>query len=135
LSLDFDSSIVCLPRNNDVQRVEYNRAESGHLMADYFTRRVWAEDILPQQALFQPRSHCGEPPALGEWRRTSTRAGHEPIKSGEDPKGRFICYRRNGWAAVEWTDQDTDVYSVAYGRDLIRLVSWWKGNAGPLPAD
>jgi hypothetical protein len=49
--------------------------------------------------------------------------------------GRYICYRRHGWAALEWTDQDVDVYSVAYGRDLGRLFEWWKKSAGPVPTD
>ena len=62
-------------------------------------------------------------------------AGHEPVQGEETPKGRFICYRRNGWAAVEWTDSDVDVYSVAYGRDMSRLYDWWTRRAGPVPAD
>jgi hypothetical protein len=135
LTLDFDSSIVCRPGNKDVQRVEYNKAESGRLMGDHFERRVYAEQILLPGELFRPVNHCGEPPALQEWRRKSTRAGHEPVEGREEPRGRYICYRRNGWAAVEWTDQDVDVYSVAYGRDLIRLFDWWKRRPGPLPAD
>lgn len=134
LTLDFESSIVCSRGNRDVQRVEYNKAEAGRYMADYFERRIYAEKIIAFGVEIQPREHCGSPPALQEWRRTSA-GGHEPVQPGEVPKGRVICYRRNGWAAVEWTDQDTDVYSVAYGTDLIRLFKWWKGKAGPLPAD
>jgi serine/threonine protein kinase len=134
LTLDFKSSIVCTPPGRAVRRVEYNDAESAARMSDYFVRRIWAEGILFPGEDIQPREHCGSPPALQEWRRT-TGGGHEPLEAGEEAKGRMICYRRNGWAAIEWTDQDVDVYSLAYGPDLIRLFRWWKGNAGPLPAD
>ena len=104
-------------------------------MAQHFERRVLGEEILVSGELFRPVRHCGVPPALGDWRRTSTRAGHEPVQGEESPNGRFICYRRGGWAAVEWTDRDHDVYSVAYGPDMGRLYDWWKRRAGPLPAD
>jgi Protein kinase domain len=134
LTLDFKSSIVCTPPGNAVRRVEYNDAESAARMSDHFVRRIWAEGILFPGEDIQPREHCGSPPALQEWRRT-TGGGHEPVEPGEEAKGRMICYRRNGWAAIEWTDQDVDVYSLAYGPDLIRLFRWWKGKAGPLPAD
>jgi len=134
LTFNFESSIVCRVGTRDVSRVEYNEAESARLMADHFERRIYAEKIIALGVEIQPREHCGSPPALQDWRRTST-GGHESLQRGETPSGRVICYRRNGWAAVEWTDQDTDVYSVAYGTDLSRLHKWWKGKAGPLPAD
>ena len=134
LNLDFRSSIVCHLRNRNVTRVEYNDAESASYMADYFERRIYAEKIISFGFPIEPREHCGSPPALQDWRRTSA-GGHEPVQEGERARGRVICYRRNGWAAVEWTDQDVDVYSVAYGPDLGRLIQWWKGKSGPLPED
>jgi hypothetical protein len=57
------------------------------------------------------------------------------VRPGEEPDGRFLCYRQNGWAAIEWTDNRRDVYSTAYGQDLGRLYSWWMKRAGPIPAD
>jgi hypothetical protein len=134
LTRDFLASTVC-PLGGDVFRVEYNKAESGGFMDEHFDRRVLSEGILVLGEEFRQVRHCGIPPAAAEWRRTSAPAGHEPVQGDETPKGRFICYRRNGWAAVEWTDSDVDVYSVAYGGDLIRLLRWWRGRAGPVPAD
>ena len=135
LTRDFLASTVCPIGNRDVQRVEYNKAESGRFMDEHFNRRVFAEEILVSGEDFRPVRHCGLPPAAGEWRRTSVPAGHEPVQGDETPKGRFICYRRNGWAAIEWTDSDVDVYSVAYGSDMSRLYDWWTRRAGPVPAD
>ena len=135
LTPDFRSSLTCPLGNAAAMWVQYHQAESGEKMRRYFERRVWAEDLGKPGERFQPRGHCGRPPALRDWRRRSTGVGHEPVEPGEETAGRFMCYRRGGWAAVEWTDQDVDVYSVAYGHDMGRLYAWWQRRAGPVPAD
>jgi Protein kinase domain len=135
LTLDFVSSIVCRPGGREIQRVEYNKAESGEKMRTHFEKRAIGEGLGTFGVQFQPQSHCGEPPALREW-RSRGKAGHRPLEIGEaGADGRFLCFRQEGWAAVEWTDQGVDVYSAAYGRDLGRLFEWWKTKAGPIPAD
>jgi serine/threonine protein kinase len=134
LTPDFVSSIVCRPGGRDLQRVEYNKAESGEKMRKYFEKRAYSEGLATPGLAFQPVSHCGRPPALGEW-RPQGKAGHRPTAEGESPSGRFLCFRQYGWAAVEWTHQDIDVYSAAYGPDLGRLYTWWKRKAGPIPTD
>jgi hypothetical protein len=131
LTQDFDSSIVCRTGGRDVNRVQYNKAQSGRLMNAHFRKRALAEGlVLPSESL-KRKSNCGSPPALAEWRRVSE-TGHRPIRPGEEPNGRFLCYRQNGWAAIEWTDNRRDVYSTAYGNDLGRLYGWWMKRPGPL---
>jgi serine/threonine protein kinase len=134
LTLDFNSSIVCRTGGRDVQRVQYNRAQSGRLMNQHFTKRAVAEGLAAPGVALSPVNNCGAPPALAEWRRVG-KAGHRVVRPGEEADGRFLCYRQNGWAAVEWTDNRRDVYSMAYGLDLGRLYSWWMKRAGPIPAD
>jgi hypothetical protein len=114
-----------------VNRVQYNKAQSGRLMNAHFRKRALAEGlVLPWESLKQ-KSNCGSPPALAEWRRVGE-TGHRPIRPGEEPNGRFLCYRQNGWAAIEWTDNRRDVYSTAYGNDLGRVYGWWMKRPGPL---
>jgi Protein kinase domain len=134
LTFDFSTSIACTPGGDDVIRVEYNRGESGRSTTRYFEKRAWAEGLAPFGAEPHQRSDCGHPSALAEWRAVGE-AGHRPVKPGEEGHGRFLCYRQNGWAAVEWTDSRSDIYSAAYGRDLGRLYSWWMKRAGPIPPD
>ncbi|HEY8627955.1 MAG TPA: hypothetical protein VIL56_06540, partial [Gaiellaceae bacterium] len=49
-------------------------------------------------------------------------------------KGRVLCYRGNGWTAIEWTDADNDVYSQAFGGNGRSVFDWWRREAGPRPA-
>jgi len=134
LTLDFNSSIVCRTGGRDVRRVQYNRAQSGRLMNEHFTKRAVAEGLATPGVALSPVNNCGSPPGLAEWHRVG-KAGHRVVKPGEEPDGRFLCYRQNGWAAIEWTDNRRDVYSMAYGQDLGRLYSWWMKRAGPIPTD
>jgi|SRR5215207_401045 len=136
LNLDFVSRMLCRVGGRDVLRVEYNKAESGSKMRKHFEKRTFAEDLAEPGVQLQPQSHCGQPPALREW-LTTGKGGHRPVEigTGEEARGRFLCFRQGGWAAIEWTDQDVDVYSVAYGRDLGRLYQWWRNRAGPIATD
>src|ERR671923_175317 len=99
LTPDFRSSLTCPLGNAAAMWVQYHQAESGEKMRRYFERRVWAEDLGKPGERFQPRGHCGRPPALRDWRRRSTGVGHEPVEPGEETAGRFMCYRRGGGAA------------------------------------
>lgn len=101
-------------------------------MGPHFEKRAAAEGLWVPGTDFSPVSHCGDPPAVREWRRTG-RAGHRSVRIGETgADGRFLCYRQNRWASIEWTDNNVDVYSVAFGKDLIRLRRWWESKAGPV---
>jgi hypothetical protein len=134
---DFNAAFVCKPKDARVTQVHYYKPRSGRRMAPYFQKRAWAEmpdDLTPGSLPLVPVRHCGAPPALQEWRRRG-KAGHRPLRSGEEDNGRFLCYRRDTWASIEWTDADADVYSTAFGSDLIRLREWWEQRAGPLPPD
>jgi Protein kinase domain len=134
LTEDFIAGFVCRPRAQGVTRVHYYKPLSGRRMGPYFEKRAIAEELHVPGTQFSPTSHCGDPPALREWRRTGN-AGHRSLRFGEtDADGRFLCYRQNRWAAIEWTDNDVDVYSIAFGKDLIRLRRWWESRAGPVEA-
>jgi hypothetical protein len=129
---DFIAAFVCKPPGRDATTVEYYKPQSGRRMGPYFEKRAVAEGLAVAGIPLQPVRHCGSPPALREWRAANGPAGHRPIVGGEDEHGRFLCYRQNGWAAVEWTDSRVDVYSIAYGRDLGRLYRWWLKRPGPV---
>jgi serine/threonine-protein kinase len=134
LTDDFSAGFVCRPRGQGVTRVLYYKPRSGRRMGPYFEKRAIAEGLHVPGTDFLPSSHCGDPPALREWRRTGN-AGHRSLRFGEtNADGRFLCYRQNRWAAIEWTDNDVDVYSIAYGKDLIGLRRWWESRAGPVEA-
>ena len=133
LTPDFRSSAVCTP-GGPVTRVEYNWAQSNRQMRNYFEQRAYAENLATPGLPLEPINHCGAPPALREW-RAAGRAGHRAVEGQEQADGRFLCYRQNGWAAIEWTDSRMEVYSAAYGDDLVRLRGWWQRRAGPIPAD
>ena len=134
LTEDFSAGFVCRPRGQGVTRVHYYKPRSGRRMAPYFEKRAVAEGLHVPGTTFSPTSQCGDPPALREWRRTGN-AGHRSLGFGEtNADGRFLCYRQNRWAAFEWTDNDVDVYSIAFGKDLIRLRRWWETRAGPVEA-
>jgi hypothetical protein len=136
-TLDFSAAFACEPNDRRVTQVHYYKPVSGRRMVPYFQKRAWAEmpnDLPPGVLPLSPVRHCGAPPALQDWRRRGE-AGHRPLRADEEPHGRFLCYRQSGWASIEWTDADADVYSVAFGDDLIRLREWWESKAGPIPPD
>jgi len=137
LNQDFIAGFACKPRDPDVTRVDYYRPKSGSRMAPHFKKRAYAEmpEYLPSPEFqLEPVRHCGIPPGLQEWRRQG-KTGHRSLRTGETPNGKFLCFRQSGWAAIEWTDTDVDIYSTAYGPDLIRLRRWWETKAGPTQPD
>jgi len=130
---EFVAGFICKEPDPRVERVYYYLPVSAARMGPY------SQDVAEGQGLnldggrLDPEGDCRIPPAVGDWRRTQT-IGHRWIRGvGGDPNGRAICFRRAGWAVMEWTDRDADVYSVAYGKDMIRLRAWWEAKGGPKP--
>ncbi len=132
LSPDFDSRVLCRLGTRAVTRVEYNLAKSGNRMRSYFLKRAIGEELVFPGERVRPTGRCGpDSQALGDW-KPAGEAGHsDRLRRGDRASGRVICYRRNDWAAVEWTDARRDIYSIAYGPDLRRLYGWWREQAGP----
>ncbi len=132
LSPDFDSRMLCALGTRAVDRVEYNLAKSGNSMRSYFLKRAFGEELATPGVSVQVRGQCGpDPLALRVWKPVGEAGHSDRIRRGDSTDGRVMCYRQNGWAAVEWTDSRRDIYSVAYGRDLRRLYGWWREEAGP----
>jgi Protein kinase domain len=133
LTPDFDSRIVCGLQTRDVARVEYNHALSGNRMRSYFLNRAIGDELVFPGERVRPTGRCGlDSQALGDWKPVGEAGHSDRLQRGDDASGRFLCYRRNGWAAVEWTDARRDIYSIAYGPDLRRLFGWWRDRAGPM---
>lgn len=133
---DFVAAFVCDPRQPGVTKVLYYKPVAGGRMGPYIRDRAQAQDlVVALDGTLPPQNHCGKPPSVRDWRRKGA-LGHRATGLDEkEAEGRFLCYRQNRWAAIEWTDSDADVYSVAFGKDLIRLRRWWETKAGPKPPD
>jgi hypothetical protein len=100
-------------------------------MSRYFERRIHAEQLESPPYNLSSAVNCSTPQPVKEW-RSAGELGHRPGETEGSPQGRFICYRHNWWAAVEWTDARVDVYGVAYGDNMGRLFDWWRREAGPV---
>jgi serine/threonine protein kinase len=135
---DFEESFTCQP-GGGVDVVRFSRALSGPLLTDYFIRRLSRVGIPPPT---QPgrqipqRGSCVQEmlPAVEEWRRAG-RAGHDPIGRSRfrNADGRVLCYVVGGKARIEWTTVILGVYAFAEGRNYLRLLEWWRNQAGPIP--
>jgi hypothetical protein len=134
-SPEFSAAYICRRPDPRVERVYYYLPVAAARMAPYSKDVAEGQGLNLDGGRLDPEGDCSIPPAVGDWRRRKT-IGHRWIQGvGEDPNGRAICFRRGGWAVMEWTDRDSDVYSVAYGRDMIRLRAWWEAKGGPKPPD
>jgi hypothetical protein len=130
---DFDAAYVCRPESPDATRVDYYKPISARRMGPYIQDRAEALGLVAEGEQLLPEGSCSRPPAIHEWRRKGT-LGHRWLTRAEtEGSGRVLCFRQNRWAAIEWTDRDADVYSIAFGEDLIRLRRWWETKAGPRP--
>jgi serine/threonine-protein kinase len=132
LTPDFNAGYVCTKVSPDVTKLEYYKPISGSRMGPYIQKRAEAEGLNRDGGALDPEGSCSIPPGIHEWRRQG-KLGHgwltAPLAEGN---GRVLCYRWHGWAAIEWSDRDADVYSIVYGRDLIGLRRWWQRNGGPI---
>jgi serine/threonine-protein kinase len=134
LRRDVFETFSCEP-GHGVDSVQYNLFRGQSLMNDRFHRRLTARGIPVFGSTFTSGGECsiGEN-AVGYWVRRNRRGGHNPSTfSPPSPqiRGAFLCYhdQHRGW--IEWTDNRLLVYSVATGRDPVRLYEWWAAQGGP----
>jgi serine/threonine-protein kinase len=132
LTPDFDSRMLCRLGTREVDRVEYNLAKSGNRMRAYFLEQAFGEQLATPGEPVRALARCGpDSQAIGAWKPAGETGHSDRLRRGDTSSGRFLCYRRNGWAGMEWTDARRDIYSAAYGRDLRRLFGWWRQSPGP----
>jgi hypothetical protein len=131
---DFDTSVTCAPSDLSVTSVRYSHARSWRRMHDQLLERAWAEQAALPGAQVTPIGSCPHAgkAAVRDWTQPSsaTRTQMFPSTPGV-ARGRLICYTTGfGWSALEWTDTNNDVYSVAYGRSRYALYRWWRVRGG-----
>jgi serine/threonine-protein kinase len=131
---DFDVSLVCRPHGAAATSVRYNHALGGARMKAQLTGSAYANRVARTGAAVLPVGACGTAEnAVRDW--TEPAPGRRmqilPHVAGA-ARGRLLCYGRNGWYAIEWTDTLLDVYSVAYGGRPGALYRWWQRSAGPV---
>jgi hypothetical protein len=103
-------------------------------MHDHLLERAWAEQAAVPGLQVTPVGSCpdGSTTAVRDWTQPSstTRTQKFPTTPGV-ARGRLLCYTSGfGWSALEWTDTNNDVYSVAYGRTRPALYRWWRVRGG-----
>jgi serine/threonine-protein kinase len=131
---DFDQSALCHPR--DVTSVQYSHALSGTRMRAQGQRAAYAHGAATPGARVGARGLCEDQTtaAVRDWGVTADgkRSELTPLVSPVAIRGRLLCYTSpNGWSAIEWTDKDYDVYSIAYGKSRSALYRWWRVRGGP----
>jgi hypothetical protein len=132
LTPDFDSRMLCRLGTREVDRVEYNLAKSGNRMRAYFLKQAFGEQLATPGEPVRAFAQCGpDSQAIGAWKPAGAAGHSDRLRGGDTSSGRFLCFRRDGWAGMEWTDARRDIYSAAYGRDLRRLFGWWREAPGP----
>ena len=136
-SPDFDSSVVCHPADPTVTSVRYSHALSASRMrARLITSSYSVQATVPGRPV-EPVGDCskGPGPAVRDW--VQPPAGtRKQARLGTTGRlgGRLLCYTSaNGWAALEWTDKNYDVYSIAFGPTRYGLYRWWRVRGGPSP--
>ncbi len=136
LDPDFSAAVSCRP-GHGASSVVYNRAQSGARMRAFFVTRTNAQGFPSGPAGLLPSGYCErDASAVRDWVAVGA-AGHAEAGLRVDRsliKGRVLCYRGNGWTAIEWTDADNDVYSQAFGGNGRSVFDWWRREAGPRPA-
>jgi len=134
LTKDVFETFTCEP-GHGVDSVQYSLFRGDGLMTTQFDRRLTAHGIPVVAGAFTSGGDCsiGEN-AAGYWVRRNRRGGHASSSlSPPSPqiRGAFLCYhdQHRGW--IEWTDARHLVYSVASGRNPVRLYEWWAEQGGP----
>jgi hypothetical protein len=135
LTPDFTASIAC-GGGKAGPRVQYNSAPLSKI-SGYSLTRVHGQGITTRGAKVDAVGSCDRvETSVRSWIPVPPVGHAEAPVFGIDPSrqgGRVLCYGRNGWAAIEWSDKRSDIYSVAFGGNRKSLVEWWKTKAGPLP--
>jgi hypothetical protein len=136
LRQDVYETFTCEP-GHGVDSVSYSLFVGGGLMNTRFDRRLTAHGIPVVAGTFTREGDCsiGEN-AAGYWVRRNRKGGHDPsglLPPAPQIRGAFLCYhdQHRGW--IEWTDDRHNVYSVASGRNPVRLYEWWAEQGGPKP--
>ncbi|HEY6961743.1 MAG TPA: serine/threonine-protein kinase [Gaiellaceae bacterium] len=133
-SPDFDVSVICHPRDPTVGSVQYSHAVSGLRMRQRLITTAWSVDVAQPGHAVRPVGTCSKGgAAVRDWAQLPS--GRRTEVHGTPPGpvgGRLLCYTSGrGWSAIEWTDLDYDVYSVAFGRSRYGLYRWWRVRGGP----
>jgi hypothetical protein len=130
---DFSAAVAC---RGGAGAVQYNLARSGLLMREHFVTRALAAGFQAEGLRVIASGRCSrDARAVRDWTSSGPR-GHQELLPGAagTAEGRVLCYQRNGWAAIEWTDSRNDVYTIAFGNEPRRLYAWWRSAAGPAPS-
>jgi serine/threonine protein kinase len=137
-SPDYDASVVCHPGDPTVSSVRYSHARSASRMRAQLLAAAWAAGAAMPGQTVAPVGDCskGSAAAVHDWNVTAegkrTQAG---LQTPGRNRGRLLCFTSvDGWSAVEWTDKDDDIYSIAYGTTRYGLYRWWRVRGGPTPA-
>jgi serine/threonine protein kinase len=137
-SPDYDASVVCRPGDPTVSSVRYSHARSASRMRAQLLAAAWAAAAAMPGQTVAPVGDCskGSAPSVHDWNVTAqgkrTQAG---LRTPGRNRGRLLCFTSvDGWSAVEWTDKDYDIYSIAYGSTRYGLYRWWRVRGGPTPA-
>jgi serine/threonine-protein kinase len=133
-SPDFDTSVSCAPGDRTtVTRIQYSHARSGLRMSQALRAQAYAVQAAVPGETVKPIGSCPVPGAasIRDWTQLdSKRTQLFPSTPGRR-RGRLLCYASPyGWAAAEWTDQQNDVYAVAYGTNRYAVYRWWRVRSG-----
>ena len=136
-SPDFDASVICHPADPTVTSVEYSHALSGSRMRERLLTSAYAEHVAVPGEVVQPVGTCFKGgTALRDWAQppTGTRTQAHFGTIGRT-QGRLLCHTSgHGWSAIEWTDTNYDIYSIAFGPTRYGLYRWWRVRGGPTPS-
>jgi serine/threonine protein kinase len=133
-SPDFDSSVLCTPRDRStMMRVQFSSAVGGTRMTQALRGDAYAhEALLPGEPINHPVGSCPVPggASIRDWTQIGSKR-MERVPGTPRAHGRLLCYgSQNGWAAAEWTDQRNDIFATAYGKSRYAVYYWWRVRSG-----
>ncbi|MDX6474579.1 MAG: hypothetical protein QOH95_90 [Gaiellaceae bacterium] len=130
---DFDASITCTPSIPNVTSVRYSHARSGKRMRKRFLESSYAQQVAQPNQPVVPSGTCAGTgrPAVRDWVQRTPRLRIQVFRKAFVPaRGRILCYSHLEWSGLEWTDQDHEVYAIAYGKSRYELYRWWRVRGG-----